>query len=109
MNSTDLQYLLITAAKNEDVFIGRTLQSVVSQTVRPMRWLVVSDGSTDRTDEIVSRYAQEHDWIELIEMPVRCPMIKELRESESKMKQARPIQVTNNHLPVLAFSLRGFN
>ena len=71
MNSTDLQYLLITAAKNEDVFIGRTLQSVVSQTVRPMRWLVVSDGSTDRTDEIVSRYAQEHDWIELIEMPER--------------------------------------
>jgi len=71
LNSTDLQYLLITAAKNEDVFIGRTLQSVVSQTVRPMRWLVVSDGSTDRTDEIVSRYAQEHDWIELIEMPER--------------------------------------
>jgi biofilm PGA synthesis N-glycosyltransferase PgaC len=71
MNTSPLSYLLVTAAKNEEAFIELTLQSVVSQTVRPVRWLIVSDGSTDRTDEIVTRYAAQHDWIELYRMPER--------------------------------------
>ena len=66
-----LHYLLITAAKNEEDFIELTIQSVVKQTIRPVRWLVVSDGSTDRTDEIVAHYAAQHDWIELYRMPER--------------------------------------
>src|SRR5215472_220497 len=71
MSNPSRQYLLITPAKNEDAFIELTLQSVVNQTVLPIRWLVVSDGSTDRTNEIVARYAREYDWIELLEMPRR--------------------------------------
>lgn len=71
MNKPGLQYLLITPAKNEDAFIELTIQSVVNQSVRPARWLIVSDGSTDRTNEIVARYAREHDWIELLQMPER--------------------------------------
>lgn len=71
MTSSRLQYALITPARNEDAFIELTIQSVVSQTVHPLRWLIVSDGSTDRTNEIVTRYALEHDWIELLEMPRR--------------------------------------
>jgi biofilm PGA synthesis N-glycosyltransferase PgaC len=66
-----MQYLLITPARNEEAFLELTIQSVVNQTVRPKRWLIVSDGSTDRTDEIVARYAQQHDWIELLRMPSR--------------------------------------
>jgi glycosyltransferase involved in cell wall biosynthesis len=65
------QYLLITPARNEEAFLELTIQSVVNQTVRPKRWLIVSDGSTDRTDEIVARFAQQHDWIELLRMPQR--------------------------------------
>src|SRR6202011_2215226 len=71
MNSSGLRYLLITSAKNEDAFIELTIRSVVNQTVRPVRWLVVSDGSTDRTNEIVARYARDNDWIELLQMPQR--------------------------------------
>jgi biofilm PGA synthesis N-glycosyltransferase PgaC len=71
MSNPGLQYFLITPAKNEETFIELTLQSVVNQTVRPVRWLVVSDGSTDRTNEIVARYAQQHEWIELLKMPQR--------------------------------------
>jgi poly-beta-1,6-N-acetyl-D-glucosamine synthase len=71
MSGSLLQYALVTPARNEEAFIELTIQSVVSQTVRPVRWLVVSDGSTDRTNEIVTRYALEHDWIELLEMPKR--------------------------------------
>jgi glycosyltransferase involved in cell wall biosynthesis len=43
----------------------------VAQSVRPLKWVIVSDGSTDGTDEIVSRYAVAHEWIELLRMPER--------------------------------------
>jgi biofilm PGA synthesis N-glycosyltransferase PgaC len=71
MSNPDLRYLLITPAKNEDAFIELTIRSVLSQTVRPVKWLIIDDGSTDRTGEIVTRYMQEHDWIELLQMPKR--------------------------------------
>jgi glycosyltransferase involved in cell wall biosynthesis len=64
-------YVVITPARNEAHFIERTLESVVAQTVRPAKWVIVSDGSTDGTDDIVSKYAAEHSWIELLRMPER--------------------------------------
>jgi glycosyl transferase family 2 len=71
MSASDLRYLLITPAKNEATFIALTIRSVISQTVRPVRWVIINDGSTDRTGEIVEGYARKHDWIELLQMPER--------------------------------------
>jgi len=62
-------YVLITPARNERTFIEGTLQSVVAQTVKPEQWVIVSDGSTDGTDEIVTRYMRDHAWIDLVRMP----------------------------------------
>jgi poly-beta-1,6-N-acetyl-D-glucosamine synthase len=64
-------YVLVTPARNEAQFIESTIQSVVAQTVRPLKWVIVSDGSTDGTDEIVTRYAVAHEWIELLRMTER--------------------------------------
>lgn len=64
-------FVLITPARNEAQFIELTLKSVVAQTVRPIKWVVVSDGSTDGTDDIVNKYVAEHPWIELVRMPER--------------------------------------
>src|SRR5258706_1018027 len=64
-------YVLITPARNEAQFVELTIQSVVWQTVLPMKWVIVSDGSTDGTDDIVRRYATEYSWIELVRMPER--------------------------------------
>jgi poly-beta-1,6-N-acetyl-D-glucosamine synthase len=64
-------YVLVTPARNEAEFIELTLKSVVSQTVKPLKWVIVSDGSTDGTDEIVARYSAQHPWIELVRMPER--------------------------------------
>jgi biofilm PGA synthesis N-glycosyltransferase PgaC len=64
-------YVIISPARNEAQFIELTLKSVVAQTVKPLKWVIVSDGSTDGTDEIVSRYAAEYPWIELVRMPER--------------------------------------
>jgi glycosyltransferase involved in cell wall biosynthesis len=44
---------------------------MVAQTVHPVKWVIVSDGSTDGTDDIVSRYLADHPWIELVRMPER--------------------------------------
>lgn len=65
-------YVLVTPARNEASFIEGTIQAVIAQGKRPMRWAIVSDGSTDGTDEIVSRYAAEYTWIELVRMPERA-------------------------------------
>ena len=65
------RYVLITPARNERDFIELTIKSMVAQTVLPLKWVVVSDGSTDGTEEIVSRYAAEYPWIELVRMPER--------------------------------------
>lgn len=65
----DLRYALVTPARNEEKYIDGVIRSVVRQTLRPVAWVIVSDGSTDRTDEIVQRSAQEQPWIELLRMP----------------------------------------
>lgn len=64
-----LRYVLVTPARNEEDFIDDTIRAVIAQTSRPMRWVIVSDGSTDRTDEIVREYVRQHDWIDLLRMP----------------------------------------
>jgi poly-beta-1,6-N-acetyl-D-glucosamine synthase len=70
-NSSLPPYALITPARNEATFIEGTIASVISQTYRPIRWVIVSDGSTDGTDEIVTRHIAQNPWIELLRMPER--------------------------------------
>ncbi|MGA7295719.1 MAG: glycosyltransferase family A protein [Terriglobales bacterium] len=65
-------YVLITPARNEAHYIEQTIKSMVAQTYLPVKWIIVSDGSTDGTDEIVTRYSADNPWIELIRMPERA-------------------------------------
>jgi glycosyltransferase involved in cell wall biosynthesis len=59
-------YVLITPARNEAAFIERTIKSMIGQTVLPFKWVIVNDGSTDETENIVKKYASEYKWIELV-------------------------------------------
>ena len=65
-------YVLVTAAYNEEANIEKAIESVLSQTLLPTRWVIVSDGSVDRTDEIVQRYANKHDFIRFLRV-ARAP------------------------------------
>jgi glycosyltransferase involved in cell wall biosynthesis len=67
-----MKYVLITPAHNEERFISKTLESMVAQTLLPERWVIVDDGSTDRTAEIVESYANRYPWIELFRRPRRA-------------------------------------
>jgi poly-beta-1,6-N-acetyl-D-glucosamine synthase len=62
------EYVLMTAAYNEEAHIERTIASVLSQTLPPKRWVVVSDGSVDRTDEIIQAYAEKYGFIRFFRM-----------------------------------------
>lgn len=64
-------YVMVTPARNEARSIELTIQSVVAQTWPPLKWVIVSDGSTDETDAIVKKYTAQHEWMELIRMPER--------------------------------------
>ncbi len=66
-----MKYVLITPAHNEERFIEKTLDSMVTQTLLPERWMIVDDGSTDRTADIVESYLSRYPWIELVRRPQR--------------------------------------
>ena len=63
--SNPLRGILITPAGSERAFIEKTIQSGVNQTVRPIRWVLVNDGSTDGTARMRGHYAVPCDWIEM--------------------------------------------
>jgi glycosyltransferase involved in cell wall biosynthesis len=44
----------------------QTLDTVVAQSIRPVKWVIVDDGSTDETPRILAEYAKQHDWIKIV-------------------------------------------
>jgi poly-beta-1,6-N-acetyl-D-glucosamine synthase len=59
-------YVILTAAYNEEENIGKTIESVLAQTLLPKLWVIVSDGSTDGTDKIVQQYAEKNGFIRFL-------------------------------------------
>jgi biofilm PGA synthesis N-glycosyltransferase PgaC len=60
------RYIIVTPARDEEKHIEFAVQSVLRQTILPVEWLIVDDGSTDRTGEIVDRYSVQYPWIRVI-------------------------------------------
>lgn len=60
------RYCLITPCRNEAAFIRQTLESTVNQTVPPTCWVIVDDGSTDDTPQILAEYAAKYDFIKIV-------------------------------------------
>lgn len=73
MNATRESYVLMTAAKDAGKYIERTLASVERQTVRPIEWIIVDDGSVDNTPDIVSKHICQCKWISLVRLAVDRP------------------------------------
>jgi len=61
-----VNYIIIIPARNEEKFIGKTLESLVAQTLLAGEVIVVNDNSTDKTAEIVTGFSQKHSFIKLI-------------------------------------------
>ncbi len=61
-------YILVSPVKDEKQYIRQTIDSVVSQTIRPLKWIIVDDGSSDKTPEIIDSYRKQFDWIEVLKI-----------------------------------------
>src|ERR1019366_7738422 len=90
-------YVLVTPARNEAQFIELTLKSMVRQIYRPLKWIIVSDGSTDGTDDIVRKYAADNPWIELLRMPERhfAGKVHAFNAAYAKAKDLNPDVIGN--------------
>ena len=60
------RYLLISACRDEANYMRQTLDSVISQSISPIKWVIVDDGSTDGTPQILAEYQAKHHWIEIV-------------------------------------------
>jgi len=69
--STGTRYALVTPVRDEEKYIGAMMDTMLRQSVLPKRWIIVDDGSTDKTPEIVGAYAKENPFVELIQLPAR--------------------------------------
>lgn len=66
-----MKYVIISPVRDEAKYLPLTLDSLAQQTVRPYRWVIVDDGSTDDTGKIADEAAKQHDWIRVVHRPDR--------------------------------------
>src|SRR6202521_5142341 len=67
------RYLAITPARDEEQFLPGLIASMAAQTRLPDRWIIIDDGSDDRTAEILDQAARQHRWIEPIHLARNRP------------------------------------
>src|SRR5664279_4709427 len=68
-HSSHPRIALITPLRDEEKFIEALIISIINQQVRPDKWLIVDDGSTDTTPAIVQKYCREFHFIEFLQLP----------------------------------------
>jgi len=64
------KYIIISPVRNEEDYIEKTIHSVISQTILPVEWVIVNDGSTDKTPEIINNYTSRFQWIKRVDRPL---------------------------------------
>jgi len=94
-----IKYVLITSARNEQAYIQKTLESVVAQAHLPERWVVIDDGSSDRTAEMVGEFARKFGWITLISRPKR--------EGRNFAAKAEAVNLALTELEAVEFEVLG--
>lgn len=92
-------FVLITPAHNEVEFIEKTIHAVTSQTILPKMWVIVNDGSTDATKDIIDKYSQINPWIKAVHLPE-----KQERNFSSKVEA---FEAGYKHVRSLSFEIIG--
>ncbi|MEN6350234.1 MAG: glycosyltransferase family A protein [Syntrophomonas sp.] len=60
------KYVIVTPVRDEQEYIEKTINSVIFQTLQPLQWIIVNDGSTDDTGIIIDNYAKAYPWIKAV-------------------------------------------
>src|SRR5215472_6782828 len=72
-------YVLISPCRDEAQYMRQTLDSVIGQSIRPTKWIIVDDGSTDETPSILAEYEKKYSWINPKEFEYLCKLDLDLR------------------------------
>jgi glycosyltransferase involved in cell wall biosynthesis len=64
---TNIDYVIVSPVRDEAAYIQDTIASVLRQTIQPLRWVIVNDGSTDRTGQIIEEAAARYSWIKTVQ------------------------------------------
>jgi len=67
LNANPIKYIIVSPVRDEEKFIEDTIRAVIAQTVKPIEWILVDDGSTDGTASIIDRYAKQYPWIRVVQ------------------------------------------
>lgn len=62
----DNKYIIISPVRDEEKYLPNTIESVIHQTIRPTEYILVNDGSRDRTEEIIIKASESHPWIRCV-------------------------------------------
>ena len=71
MIKSTIKYVIVTPVRDEESHIEMTLQSMAVQTVKPLSWVIVDDGSKDRTAEIIKRFIHRYPFISIVNNPIK--------------------------------------
>jgi poly-beta-1,6-N-acetyl-D-glucosamine synthase len=85
-----MRIIAITPARDEENFLPRLIASMAAQTLKPERWIIIDDGSTDATAQILDQAAARYPWIEVKHLPVGR---ERLPGGESVLMQFLPREV----------------
>jgi biofilm PGA synthesis N-glycosyltransferase PgaC len=66
MVTKDIKYVVVTPVRDEEAYLSFTIESMAAQTIRPAEWVIVNDGSTDRTAEIIETATRKYPWIRAV-------------------------------------------
>lgn len=64
-------YVVVTPVRDEEAHLEEVIRSVVAQTWQPLEWIIVDDGSTDRTPQILIEQAAAVPWMTVVTRPDR--------------------------------------
>ena len=66
MTLLSTKYVIITPARDEELHLRKTIESMLKQTILPTEWIIVNDGSEDSTGKIIDEYAAQYPWIRAV-------------------------------------------
>ena len=60
------RYVIVTPVRDEEAYLRLTVESVIKQTILPIEYVLVNDGSKDRTGYIIEEYVHRYPWIRAV-------------------------------------------
>jgi biofilm PGA synthesis N-glycosyltransferase PgaC len=83
------RYIIISPVRDEGRYLDTTIRCVVNQTIQPVQYILVDDGSTDDTLSIIQRWSAEYPWIIAVHRPNAASGTSQEKHQRNRGRRAR--------------------